>query len=103
MTFGDEIQAPAPKRRKAGKKGKAVQQEEDAEGGVAAAGTSPSGSDAVASEPAELTRTGAAEVVADADATIPSSQGGMTHADSQTVLCPSCAPVRHVGLVGLCG
>lgn len=90
MTFGDEIQAPASKRRKAGKKGKAAQQEEDAEG---AGDPDPSGSGAVASgvasaselpgsEPAELTRTGAAEVVADADATIPSSQGGSSHAQS---------------------
>ncbi|KAL0021716.1 hypothetical protein WJX79_006455 [Trebouxia sp. C0005] len=32
MTFGDEIQDPAPKRRKAGRKGKVAQQEEDAGG-----------------------------------------------------------------------
>lgn len=90
MTFGDEIQAPAPKRRKAGKKGKAAEQEEDTAG---AGDPNPSGSGALASgvasatelpgsEPAELSRTGAAEVVADADATIPSSQGGQSHANS---------------------
>lgn len=65
MTFGDEIQDPAPKRRKAGRKGKVAQQEEDAGGAVVMPD----------SEPAELTRTGAAEVAANADAVLPSSQG----------------------------
>ncbi len=69
MTFGDEIQDPAPKRRKAGGKGKAAQQEEDAGGAV----------EMPDSEPAELSRTGAAEVAADADAVLPSSQGEMSH------------------------
>ncbi|DBB02839.1 TPA: hypothetical protein ACH3X1_013664 [Trebouxia sp. C0004] len=84
MTLGDEIQDPAPKRRKAGRKGKAAQQEEDAGGAVVSRGASPSGTGDVApgpaaelpdSEPAELRRTGAAEVAADADAVLPSSQG----------------------------
>ncbi|KAL0019790.1 hypothetical protein WJX77_002371 [Trebouxia sp. C0004] len=70
MTLGDEIQDPAPKRRKAGRKGKAAQQEEDAGGAVVSRGASPSGTGDVApgpaaelpdSEPAELRRTGAAE------------------------------------------
>ncbi|KAL0017809.1 hypothetical protein WJX77_008582 [Trebouxia sp. C0004] len=84
MTFGDEIQDPAPKRRKAGRKSKAAQQEEAAGGAVASMGPSPSNDHAVAlssaaempdSEPAELSRTGAAAVAADAAATLPSSQG----------------------------
>ncbi len=88
MTFGAEIQDPAPKRRKAGRKGKAAQQEEDAGGAVVSMGAIPSGTAAVApglaaempdSEPAELSRTGAAEVAADADATLPSSQGETSH------------------------
>jgi hypothetical protein len=88
MTFGDEIQDPAPKRRKAGRKGKAAQQEEDAEGAVVSMQPSPSGTGAVAlrpaaemsdSEPAELSRTGAAEVAADADATLPGAQGETSH------------------------
>ena len=69
MTFGDEIQDPAPKRRKAGRKGKDAQQEEDAGGAVVMSD----------SEPAELSRTGAAEVAADADAVLPSSQGETSH------------------------
>lgn len=69
MTFGDEIQDPAPKRREAGKKGKAAQQEEDAGAAV----------EMPDSEPAELSRMGAAEVAADADASLPSSEGETSH------------------------
>ncbi len=75
MTFGDEIPDPAPKRRKAGKKGKTAQQEEDE--GVAV--------EMPDSEPAELSRTGAAEVAADADAVLPSSQGETSHIGYMTV------------------
>lgn len=89
MTFGDTSEAPASKKqRKAGKAGKKSQPEEDkGEEAAAAMKTSPSGSNATGgmaepeiadSEPAELTRTGAAEVVADADASVPSARGIQT-------------------------
>ena len=85
MTFGDEIQDPKPKRRrKAGKAGKAGTAD-DEEAGTSTAGiaeaSQPSSSGLAAgneladSEPAELTRTGAADVVADADKTVPRSTG----------------------------
>lgn len=70
MTFGDELQDPPPKRRR--KEGKAAAAEAAAAQADAA---EPSGAELADSEPAELTRTGAAQVVADADATIPTSTG----------------------------
>ena len=69
MTFGDEIQDPKPKRKR--KADKAI--EAGSAGTAGIAGTAADG--AAASEPAELTRTGAAEVVADADLSVPATKG----------------------------
>ena len=66
MTFGDEIQDPKPKRQR--KADKAI---EAGSAGIA----DPAAGEAAASEPAELTRTGAAEVVADADSSVPATKG----------------------------
>lgn len=80
MTFADTSQDPVPKRRKqtkAGKAGKAGEEGQGAEAAVAAvghAGTA-AGAEEAASEPAELTRTGAAEVAIDADVSIVAPQG----------------------------
>ena len=83
MTFADTSEDPVPKRRKqskARKAGKAGEEEQAEEAAAAAVNdASRSGSAAglgeAASEPAELTRTGAAEVAADADVSIASPQG----------------------------
>lgn len=80
MTFADTSQDPVPKRRKqtkAGKAGKAGEEGQGAEAAVAAvghAGTA-AGAEEAASEPAELTRFGAAEVAIDADVSIVAPQG----------------------------
>ena len=85
MNFGDVSEAPKPKRRKASKAGKsgkaaahkegeeAVAMEDSPSGTNADASGEPASSELADSEPAELTRTGAAEVVA--DATTVASQG----------------------------
>lgn len=84
MNFGDMSEAPKPKRRKASKAGKsgkaahkegeeAVAMEDSPSGTNADASGEPASSELADSEPAKLTRTGAAEVVA--DATTVASQG----------------------------
>lgn len=83
MTFADMSEDPVPKRRKQSKArtaGKAAEEKKDVEAAAAStAGASRSGTAAgleeAASEPAELTRTGAAEVAADADVSLVSPQG----------------------------
>lgn len=86
MTFADMSEEPVPKRRKQSKArtaGKAGKEEQDTDAAAAAAASNDSasrsgtaaGPETSASEPAELTRTGAAEVAADADGCIVSPQG----------------------------
>ena len=79
MTFGGVSEAPVPKRRR--KAIKAGSQPSEGQPG-AALQTSPSGaqqsdlaSEAADSEPAELMRAGAADVVADADLVASKSRG----------------------------
>lgn len=72
MTFADTSEDPVPKRRKQSKARKAGEGEHAAQASAAPCGEA-RGSEAAAGleeatlEPAELTRTGAAEVAADAD------------------------------------
>ena len=91
MTFADMSEDPVPKRRKqskARKAGIAAVEEHGTEAAAALSGEA-SGSGAAAgleeaySEPAELTRTGAAEVAADADVSIsPQGTSPLVRSDS---------------------
>lgn len=86
MTFADMSDVPVPKRRKQSKAGKAGEEDH---GGEAAASL-----EEADTEPQELTRTGAAEVAADADVSIVSPQG-RSLADYQTPHIHSLLYVRN--------